>query len=85
MPQKLAKFTKVEAWVQIACPRLSIDWGHSYPRPLLNPYEAFCAFDEKVPFLSQESKSYPMDFYSKTASPWSVYHDAKKVKVEYTA
>lgn len=31
-------------WVQIACPRLSIDWGTSYDRPLLNPYEACIIF-----------------------------------------
>eukprot|EP00897_Mesotaenium_endlicherianum_P004534 jgi/Mesen1/4108/ME000216S03364 len=29
----------VEAWVQIACPRLSIDWGEAFPKPLLTPYE----------------------------------------------
>ena len=25
-PSKLAMFEDVDAWVQIACPRLSIDW-----------------------------------------------------------
>ena len=25
-PAKLALFSDVEAWVQVACPRLSIDW-----------------------------------------------------------
>ncbi|MGB1607977.1 MAG: 2-(3-amino-3-carboxypropyl)histidine synthase subunit 1/2, partial [Promethearchaeia archaeon] len=28
-PQKLATFEGIDAWVQIACPRLSIDWGHA--------------------------------------------------------
>lgn len=26
-------------WVQIACPRLSIDWGTAFSKPLLSPYE----------------------------------------------
>jgi 2-(3-amino-3-carboxypropyl)histidine synthase len=40
-PTKLALFNKaVDVWVQIACPRLSIDWGEAFPGPLLTPYEA---------------------------------------------
>ena len=27
------------SWVQVACPRLSIDWGYAFPKPLLSPYE----------------------------------------------
>lgn len=26
-------------WIQIACPRLSIDWGTAFSKPLLSPYE----------------------------------------------
>lgn len=29
----------VDAWVQIACPRLSIDWGEGFRRPLLTTFE----------------------------------------------
>jgi 2-(3-amino-3-carboxypropyl)histidine synthase len=39
-PAKLAKFPDVDAWVQVACPRLSIDWGRGFGKPLLTPYEA---------------------------------------------
>ncbi|KAG8627549.1 hypothetical protein KVT40_005032 [Elsinoe batatas] len=39
-PSKLAMMPDVECWVQVACPRLSIDWGYAFPRPLLTPYEA---------------------------------------------
>ena len=39
-PGKLAMMDDVECWVQVACPRLSIDWGYAFPRPLLTPYEA---------------------------------------------
>ena len=27
------------SWIQIACPRLSIDWGYAFAKPLLSPYE----------------------------------------------
>lgn len=43
---KLQKFKQVDAWVQIACPRLSIDWGHFFQKPLLNTYEAYTALNE---------------------------------------
>jgi 2-(3-amino-3-carboxypropyl)histidine synthase len=42
-PARLARFGagEVEAWVQVACPRLSIDWGAGFGgAPLLTPYEA---------------------------------------------
>ncbi|KAJ7537624.1 hypothetical protein O6H91_11G014300 [Diphasiastrum complanatum] len=40
-PTKIGLFEDaVDAWVQIACPRLSIDWGDAFARPLLTPYEA---------------------------------------------
>ncbi|XP_046400209.1 2-(3-amino-3-carboxypropyl)histidine synthase subunit 1 [Ischnura elegans] len=43
-PSKLNMFKSyVEAWVQVACPRLSIDWGHEFKQPLLTPYEATVA------------------------------------------
>lgn len=32
----------VEVWVQIACPRLSIDWGEEFTLPTLNSYEVSC-------------------------------------------
>lgn len=31
-PLKLEQIPTVEAWVQVACPRLSIDWGDDYPQ-----------------------------------------------------
>ena len=43
-PGKLALMgDDVGAWVQVACPRLSIDWGYAFERPLLSPYEALVA------------------------------------------
>ncbi|CAI5537204.1 unnamed protein product [Closterium sp. Naga37s-1] len=31
--------TGIDAWVQVACPRLSIDWGEAFTAPMLTPYE----------------------------------------------
>ncbi|KAK0589282.1 hypothetical protein LWI29_012093 [Acer saccharum] len=30
----------VDSWIQIACPRLSIDWGDAFVKSVLNPFEA---------------------------------------------
>jgi len=32
--------------VQVACPRLSIDWGTAFAKPLLTPYEALVCLGE---------------------------------------
>ena len=45
-PHKLALMGGVEVWVQIACPRLSIDWGEGFAKPTLTPYEALVALGE---------------------------------------
>ena len=60
-PGKLAQFEDVDCWVQVACPRLSIDWGYAFPRPLLTPYEAMTALGED----QEWTKVYPMDYYAK--------------------
>ena len=40
-PPRIALFEdSIDAWIQIACPRLSIDWGDAFERPVLNPFEA---------------------------------------------
>lgn len=88
-PAKLALFnedndpdsakTNVTAFIQTSCPRLSIDWGYAFDKPLLNPYEAAVAlgkvkgWDEQQPQASGEplKKSYPMDFYE-AGSVWAV-------------
>lgn len=60
-PAKLAQFPDVGAWIQIACPRLSIDWGYAFPAPLLSPFEAAVVLGEKE---WVEKNDYPMDFYA---------------------
>lgn len=36
----------IDAWVQVACPRLSIDWGEGFVKPTLTPFEALIALGE---------------------------------------
>ncbi|PYH44212.1 2-(3-amino-3-carboxypropyl)histidine synthase [Aspergillus saccharolyticus JOP 1030-1] len=64
-PGKLGAMADVECWVQIACPRLSIDWGYAFPRPLLTPYEALIALGIKESWDTANGGVYPMDFYAK--------------------
>lgn len=72
-PGKLAMMQDVECWVQVACPRLSIDWGYAFPRPLLTPYEALIVlggregWDQKSSQATdnKSQKVYPMDFYAR--------------------
>ncbi|PWN43761.1 hypothetical protein IE81DRAFT_334038 [Ceraceosorus guamensis] len=46
-PAKLALFgPHLDAFVQSSCPRLSIDWGSAFEKPLLSPYEAAVAVDK---------------------------------------
>ncbi|OBT49414.1 diphthamide biosynthesis protein 1 [Pseudogymnoascus sp. WSF 3629] len=63
-PGKLAMMEEVECWVQVACPRLSIDWGYAFPRPLLTPYEALIVLGEKEDWKGN-GDVYPMDYYGK--------------------
>jgi len=75
-PERLALMSDVKAWVQVACPRLSIDWGYAFSSPLLSPYEAAVALD---PSLWQSV--YPMDFYSNNSlGPWTNNHEDNRTK-----
>jgi len=69
LPHKLKAFKGVDAFIQVGCPRLSIDWGHHYDVPLLTPYECYVAFSSSVTY----KEVYPMDFYSKQGGVWSNY------------
>ena len=48
-PAKLARLAGPQAWVQVACPRLSIDWGEGFALPTLTPFEALVALGEVRP------------------------------------
>ncbi|KAK9333263.1 putative diphthamide synthesis protein-domain-containing protein [Lipomyces starkeyi] len=70
-PQKLAEFEHLDAFVQVACPRLSIDWGYAFAKPLLTPYEACIAFGDTEMWsaledvVSGRGEGYRMDYYSR--------------------
>ncbi|KAF6160448.1 hypothetical protein GIB67_019217 [Kingdonia uniflora] len=45
-PTRVALFgDSIDAWIQVACPRLSIDWGEAFLKPLLTPFEAEIALE----------------------------------------
>ncbi|EDV21578.1 uncharacterized protein TRIADDRAFT_3141, partial [Trichoplax adhaerens] len=67
-PDKLQLFQNVDVWIQVACPRLSIDWGTAFKKPLLTPYEASVLFK-----TIEWQNNYPMDFYANTSlGNWTV-------------
>lgn len=85
-PEKLKLFNEqIDTWVQIACPRLSIDWGEFFERPLLTPYEAMVSLKQV-----EWQKEYPMDFYANDSlGNWTVNggnnrtKPKPRVKIEY--
>eukprot|EP01068_Selenidium_serpulae_P012649 Selendium_serpulae@DN5856_c0_g2_i3.p1 len=86
--QRLDLFKSIQVFVQIGCPRLSVDWGHHCSRPLLNSFEAFVAFGR-----TEYQSVYPMDYYSKMGGEWTNYFgdqragsqglSTNRLKVEY--
>lgn len=72
-PQKLALLQDVDCYIQVACPRLSIDWGYAFDKPLLSPYEAEVVLQGSATW--SEGSPYPMDHYSKAGGKWAVYTD----------
>ncbi|KAK4945806.1 Diphthamide biosynthesis protein 1 [Elasticomyces elasticus] len=77
-PGKLALMEEVECWVQVACPRLSIDWGYAFARPLLTPHEALVVLGAREGWEGGGGVEggvgrggrvgdavYPMDYYAK--------------------
>ncbi|XP_018357646.1 PREDICTED: diphthamide biosynthesis protein 1 [Trachymyrmex cornetzi] len=77
-PDKIKLFKDVDAFIQIACPRLSIDWGVAFEKPFLTPYEGAVAlrmaeFDKDRP--------YPMDFYATISlGPWTANHKESELE-----
>ncbi|KAK1350407.1 subunit Dph2 of diphthamide synthase [Hamiltosporidium tvaerminnensis] len=61
----LDSYIFIDAFVQISCPRLSIDWGMNFKKPLLTPFEILGNINE-----------YTMDYYSSEGSaPWKNYNN----------
>ena len=64
----------------MACPRLSIDWGTAFSKPLLTPYELAVALGDSDWKLDEvldtddikSDTAYPMDFYAtKSLGEWT--------------
>lgn len=79
-PTKLSLFRGLDAFVQVACPRLSIDWGKAFEKPLLTPYELSVVLEEAKWLNDDEAeKRYPMDFYANDSlGPWTPNHKPVK-------
>mmetsp|Transcript_589 Transcript_589/g.925 ORF Transcript_589/g.925 Transcript_589/m.925 type:complete len:371 (+) Transcript_589:2209-3321(+) len=63
----LEQYPAVDVWIQTACPRLSMDWGNCYSKPILSPYEAYAG-------LQSTPLNYPMDNYANGGGPWSNFY-----------
>jgi 2-(3-amino-3-carboxypropyl)histidine synthase len=73
-PDRLRLFDSIDAWVQTSCPRLSIDWGLQFDKPLLTPYELSAAL-KVVPYQTR----YPMDYYANDSlGAWTVNNAANR-------
>ncbi|KAG2013929.1 diphthamide synthesis protein [Coprinopsis cinerea AmutBmut pab1-1] len=80
-PAKLSLFNPhISTFIQTSCPRLSIDWGYAFEKPLLSPYETAVAVGKKPSWketkvVRKHEKDtiglYPMDFYE-AGSPWAI-------------
>ena len=76
----------VTTFIQMSCPRLSLDWGYAFDKPLLSPYEAAVVLGRARSWEDDEEqaspgpltrpagkhqKAYPMDFYE-AGSVWAL-------------
>ncbi|CAL7935796.1 unnamed protein product [Xylocopa violacea] len=77
-PDKISLFKGIDAFIQVACPRLSIDWGTAFEKPFLTPYEGAVALN-MINF--NKDKPYPMDFYaSASLGPWTPNYKESEVE-----
>ena len=94
-PERIASLSEnggIDAFVQVACPRLSIDWGEAFIVPVLTPYEAYIclegaeAWDDVNTVLSEgkyekkEVPSYPMKYYDDDGGEWTSSRFAERQK-----
>ena len=94
-PERIASLSEnggIDAFVQVVCPRLSIDWGEAFIVPVLTPYEAYIclegaeAWDDVNTVLSEgkyekkEVPSYPMKYYADDGGEWTSSRFAERQK-----
>ena len=63
--EKISQFKQCDCFIQIACPRLSIDWSNQFSKPMLTPYESYIAFGK-----IGKSDVYRMDNYANDTGEW---------------
>ncbi|KZV31502.1 diphthamide biosynthesis protein 1 [Dorcoceras hygrometricum] len=96
-PKKIELFGDgIDAWVQIACPRLSIDWGDAFTKPLLTSFEAEIALGDLPGWWERNrarnaecgqcgnvegSVDYPMDYYAQDGGDWNSSYSKKVVRI----
>ncbi|XP_076287176.1 diphthamide biosynthesis 1 [Lasioglossum baleicum] len=82
-PDKIKLFNGIDAFIQIACPRLSIDWGIAFEKPFLTPYEGAVAL-KMINFNIHEP--YPMDYYAAASlGPWTPNHKESELEKQIDA
>jgi 2-(3-amino-3-carboxypropyl)histidine synthase len=83
--------THTLCWVQVACPRLSVDWGHSLSSEDNEDHESVETAGTRAPIVLNpyelfvcleqtewHTDTYPMDYYSNNGGPWTNYHASNK-------
>ncbi len=71
--EKLNEYEACECFIQIACPRISIDWGSYFSKAVITPYEAFVSWNK-----TDWRENYPMDYYSYEGGEWTNYYNKRK-------
>jgi len=98
-PERIALLSEkggIDAFVQVACPRLSIDWGEAFCVPVLTPYEAFVCLegceawddvnstldnnDDNNSNAKKNLPSYPMKYYADDGGLWTSSRFAQRQK-----
>ena len=70
--EKISQFKQCDCFIQIACPRLSIDWPDQFSKPMLTPYETYIAFGK-----IEKPEIYRMDNYSYETGEWGHLYKEK--------
>ena len=73
---KIINYNKCECFIQLACPRLSIDWSDQFTKPMLTPYEIYLILDPK----KYKNDIYEMNKYSNETGEWGHFFKEKKDK-----
>ncbi|RYR72843.1 hypothetical protein Ahy_A02g007062 isoform A [Arachis hypogaea] len=69
-PARIALFEdSVDACIQVACPRLSFDWGDAFGKPVLNPFESDFGGEYLMDYYSQDGEEWNFSYVKKSSRP----------------